>query len=201
MTKIPKKVLNAFDKYREGLILESAYRVIEDLGEHSIVKAEKDGLLYLIKNEEGADKPIKPKAVKIRRNKDNSIMLFSDFIKKFNDSDDPSSVIVSSKIASKVAHRFKVSFLSVKLPVNYALVVNCKKLLSESQIEADDEMLEEILSRYLDLVIYGLCNGASPSKEDLLAIAKEVVGEYDVEEDFDDEDFDDEFDFEDEGRF
>lgn len=108
-----------------------------------------------------------------------------------------------SKIATRVSERFKKSFLSVKIPVNYALVVNCKKLLEESEIQADDEMLEEILSRYLDLVIYGLCNGASPSKDDLLNIAREVSEEYDeeydLEEDF--EDFEDMDDFDDEGRF
>lgn len=101
------------------------------------------------------------------------------------------------KVATKVAERFKTAFLSVKLPVNYALVVNCKKLLSESQIEVDDEMLEEILSRYLDVVVYGLCNNTTPSKEDLLSIALEVSEEFqdDLDEDFSD-DFDD---FDDEG--
>lgn len=91
-----------------------------------------------------------------------------------------------NKIASKVAERFKQAFLSVKLPVNYALVVNCKKLLAEHNLDCDDEMLEEILSRYLDLVIYGLCNDNTPTKEDLLNVATEVMGEYDDIELFDD---------------
>lgn len=108
-----------------------------------------------------------------------------------------------NKIASKVAERFKQAFLSIKLPVNYALVVNCKKLLAEHNLECDDEMLEEILSRYLDLVIYGLCNGNTPTKEDLLNVATEVMGEYEDIDLFDDnyEDEEPEADsFEDEGE-
>lgn len=104
------------------------------------------------------------------------------------------------KIAHKVSERFKKAFLSVKIPVNYALVVNCKKLLQESEIDADDDMLEEILSRYLDLVIYGLCNNSTPTKEDLLNIALEVMDE--SEEDFDEDEFeDDDFEDFDEERF
>jgi hypothetical protein len=95
------------------------------------------------------------------------------------------------RVAAKVAERFKEAFLSIKLPVNYALVVNCKKLLSENNLNCDDEMLEEILSRYLDLVIYGLCNDSVPTKEDLLNVATEVMSEYDdmglSESDFDEE--------------
>lgn len=112
---------------------------------------------------------------------------------------------MSKKIANKVADRFKKAHLSVKIPVNYALVVNFKKMLLENGIFADEGILEEILSRYLDLVVYGLCNNSSPSKEDLLNVASEVLEEIEDEElddeefdEFEDEDFDDE---EDEGRF
>jgi hypothetical protein len=107
-----------------------------------------------------------------------------------------------NKIANRVARRFKQAYLSVKIPVNYAFVLNCKKLLAEQNIEAEDEDLLEILSRYLDLVIFGLCNGSTPSQDDLINIANEVVSEYndlDGDEDFE-EDFEDE-DFEQEDRF
>jgi DNA repair ATPase RecN len=104
------------------------------------------------------------------------------------------------KIANRVARRFKQAYLSMKIPVNYAFIVNCKKMLSEQGIEVEDEDLQEILSRYLDLVIYGLCNGTAPSKEDLINIAQDFVTEYnDLDED-EDEDEDLEF-YEQEDRF
>jgi len=98
----------------------------------------------------------------------------------------------NSRIANNVAARFKRAYLTVKLPINYAIVVNCKKFLEDRDISVDDEILVEILSRYLDLVIYGLCNGNTPSEDDLTQVATEVVDEYN-DDDYLDDDFQDDF--------
>ena len=84
----------------------------------------------------------------------------------------------TEKVASNVADRFKRAFLSIKIPVNYALVLNCKRILEGYNLS--NEMLVDILARYLDLVIYGICNDTSPTKEDLLKIAAEVASEYEA---------------------
>lgn len=93
-SEIPKKVLKAFDKYREGLILDRPYKVEEDLGDHLVVSSKtKDGFglqYHLIRSaDKGKDRPL---AVRIHW-KNKKITLYSDFIKEFNESENTLSML------------------------------------------------------------------------------------------------------------
>lgn len=104
----------------------------------------------------------------------------------------------------------KKSYMVLKVPVGYSLLKNAKAIIEhKTGTKVDDEDLEEIFARFLDLVVFGLMKdtenvgSAMPSADAFVEVADEVLtnsDKYDDELDFDDEDEDEELRFdEDEG--
>src|SRR5271166_5558721 len=116
----------------------------------------------------------------------------------------------------KVADRIISGYITVKVPVGYAVVKKIKGLVESSgKGTPSDEELEEIASRFLDLALYSVTQEQrteDPSDEthrvtlhDLLQVADEVMHSDEDELDFDDEDEDEDMEgdegSEPEGRF
>lgn len=112
---------------------------------------------------------------------------------------------MDSKKAQKIANNImqKKAYLVLKVPVGYALLKNSKDVLQNKVgLRVDDEDLEEIFSRFLDLVIFGLMKdtenmgNSMPSADAFIQVAEEVLEDkYENEdEEFEDEEFEDELD-------
>jgi len=109
----------------------------------------------------------------------------------------------NKKIADRIASRTVEAYLMLKVPVGYSLMRNTKALIqSQLGAEAQDEDLEEIFARFLDLVIFGLMRDSNqigssfPSPEHFYEVVKEVMQEQDTQ-DQDDGDFYAQFRFDD----
>jgi hypothetical protein len=108
---------------------------------------------------------------------------------------------MDNKKAQKIANNImqKKAYMVLKVPVGYALLKNSKDVLQKKiGIGVQDEDLEEIFARFIDLVIFGLMKdtenvGTSmPSADAFVQVAEEVLQDnYDDSEDFEDSDFDD----------
>jgi hypothetical protein len=120
---------------------------------------------------------------------------------------------VAERIASRhsIASRIVNAYMVLKVPVGYSFIHNAKSIISaHSGVAVEDEDLEAIIARFLDLVIFSLtkdpdhAGDSMPSTEQFFQIVDEVLqssDRYGDDEDdmdrYDDEDLDDE----DEGRF
>ncbi len=94
----------------------------------------------------------------------------------------------------KIANRIIQSYLMLKVPVGYALVKNCRSLIEARTGEAvDDEELENVLIRFLDLTLFYLNKeGTTPNlKEEFYNITDEVLSnrEEDEDEELEDRDY------------
>jgi hypothetical protein len=113
---------------------------------------------------------------------------------------------MDKKKAQKIANNImqKKAYMVLKVPVGYALLKNSKDVLQKKiGIQVQDEDLEEIFARFIDLVIFGLMKdtenvGTSmPSADAFVQVAEEVLQDnYDSDEDFEDSDFDDDIESE-----
>jgi len=128
---------------------------------------------------------------------------------------------VAEKIASRmsIANRIVNSYMVLKVPVGYSFIHNAKAIINaHCGYQIEDEDLEAIIARFLDLVIFSLtkdpehAGDAMPSTDQFFQIVDEVLqssenrygDDEDMDDDmdrYDDEDFDDEDEDEDEGRF
>lgn len=83
--------------------------------------------------------------------------------------------------ANKIAERLLTSYMVLKVPLGYALVRNAKSAIEQQTgAQIEDEDLEEIFARFLDLVVFALMkdtqSGAQmPKPEEFYAVAKEVL--------------------------
>lgn len=104
--------------------------------------------------------------------------------------------------ANKIAERVLTSYMVLKVPLGYALVKNAKAIIEQhTGADIEDEDLEEIFARFLDLVVFALvkdtqAGGEMPQPDEFYAVAKEVLDSLKEDEDEDEGD-----DFADESRF
>ena len=131
----------------------------------------------------------------------------------------PKNDLLAEKIAARhsVANRLVNSYMVLKVPVGYSFIHNAKAIISaHCGISVEDEDLEAIIARFLDLVIFNLtkdpdhAGDSMPSTDQFFQIADEVLAtsenrygdddgddedRYDGDgEDGEDDDFDDEDD-------
>jgi len=62
-----------------------------------------------------------------------------------------------NSIVEKIAQRSIESYIMLKLPLGYSLVQNAKSIVkNHAGVDIQDEDLEEVLARFLDLIVFSL---------------------------------------------